>query len=171
MLAGLLAFCFGAAVPLFAAPRPVILPDAPAAEAMKQVSRLDAWRVVMHSDGIELRDYLNRPISRAKLQKEIRQGGQQVAREAARLSKVPGLGVLLAYLEELDIFASALRTGGAGKASSRSMSALLPSQAPKVKAPQACLVGAAPEGPSSPILSSLTYTTTPGRVRVQVLLL
>jgi hypothetical protein len=139
--------------------------------AMARASRLGAWRAVMSSDGIELRDYLNRPISKSELRKELRAGAQEVRKEAAGLSEVPGLKSLLAFLDREDLNAAALRTEGPPARNNASAAALAPGRSPKVALAGAYLAGAAPHSHAGPVLSSLQFTTTPGRVRVQVLLL
>ncbi len=161
-LTGLLVFCFALALPLFAES---------SRSAMERVSELGAWQAVMSPSGIELRDYLNRPISRDKLQRELRAGGREVAHEAARLSEVPELSVLLKFLDREDLNAAALREGGPLGSGGHSMAATLPQRTPKVRAGSVLLLGAAPPRPAEPVLSSLQLTTTPGRLRVQVLLL
>ena len=162
-LMGLLAFCLAVALPLFATER------REPGSAMRSASRLDAWRVVMSPDGIELRDYQNRLISRQGLRRELRAGERAAAGEAADLSLVPGLRALLAYLDRVDLNADALR-GGAGRGERRAaVSAILPLRSPKIAPSPIRLLGAAPSGRAEPILSPLQFTLTPGRVRVQVL--
>ncbi|MFH2203764.1 MAG: hypothetical protein ABIJ96_11655 [Elusimicrobiota bacterium] len=158
-----MAFCLAAALPLFATES--------SRSAMRQVSRTDAWRVVMHTDGIELRDYRNRLISRRDLQREIRAGEQAVAHEAAGLSSMGGLKALLNYLDRSNLVAAALRGELPAAHGGEKISALTPQRSPKVRPPAACVVGRAPDGPAAPVLSPLQFTLTPGRVRVQVLLL
>jgi len=161
-LSGLMAFFVAFAFPLQAET---------GTSAMARASRLGAWRAVMSSDGIELRDYLNRPISKSELRKELRAGAQEVRKEAAGLSEVPGLKSLLAFLDRENLNAEALRTEGPPARNNTSAAALAPGRSPKVAASGAYLAGAAPHSYVGPVLSSLQFTTTPGRVRVQVLLL
>ena len=160
-LLGLLAFCLAAALPLFAIETP--------RSAMRQASRLDAWRVVMLPDAIELRDYQNRLISRTALQRELRAGSREVAREAAGLSSMPGLKALLDYLDRSDLSASGLRDEIPRGRRGDEISALTPPRAPKLRPPAARVAARAPDGPAASVLSPLQFTLTPGRVRVLVL--
>ena len=161
-LSGLMAFFVAFAFPLQAET---------GVSAMARASRLGAWRAVMGSDGIELRDYLNRPISRSDLRNELRAGAQEVRKEAAGLSEVPGLKALLAFLDREDLNTEALRTEGPPARSSASMAALAPGRSPKIAVAGVYFAGAAPRSHAKSALSSLQFTTTPGRVRVHVLLL
>lgn len=161
-LSGLLVFCFALALPLFAAQ-----PES----AMERASELGAWQAVMSPDGIELRDYLNRPISRDALQRELRAGGREVAHEAARLSEIPELSALLKFLDREDLNVAALREEGPVVSSGRGMAVNMPPRAPKIRARVVRVFCVVPPRPAEPVLTPLQLSTTPGRVRVQVLLL
>ena len=100
VLLGLLALCLAAALPLFAAPF----------GAAPQRGGFSAeWGALKGSEGLEVRDEFNRPVSRAHVESEVRAGAVAMLRQGASFAKASALRTLLDVLERGDLMREALR--------------------------------------------------------------
>lgn len=115
VLLGLLALCLGAALPLFA--------QADAAASPKGAFP-EAWGALKGSDGLEVRDELNRPVSRARVEGEVRAGALAMLRQGASFAKAGALRALLDTLERADLLRDVLRSSRA-RARGENFAALL----------------------------------------------
>ncbi|MBI5245114.1 MAG: hypothetical protein HY922_15740 [Elusimicrobia bacterium] len=100
VLLGLLAFCLAAAAPLFAAPK-----EAPGDGA-------SLWAALQGGSGLEVRDELNRPVSRGRIEREVRSGAVAMLRQSSSYAGLSALLALLEVLERSDLLCDALRPAG-----------------------------------------------------------
>ena len=104
VLLGLLALCFAAALPLFADTGGAASPEGAGFETV-----LGALK---GSEGLEVRDEINRPVSRARVERDVRAGAVAMLRQGASYSRESALRALLDSLERLDLMRDAVRPAG-----------------------------------------------------------
>jgi hypothetical protein len=134
--------------------------------AMILAADMGAYSAAMQSDGLDLRDAQNRPISRAALQSGLRAGTQAARKEAESLSAVQGLAALLDYLDRDDLAADQLSSEFPGRRHGQAAFALAAPRAPRAPAVRFSAIGAAPTISQNWHLHDSMFQSTPGRVRV-----
>lgn len=112
ILLGLLAFCLAAAVPLFAASMGSPSPEGGRSPLLEGTPAVSVWAALKGGSGMEVRDELNRPVSRARVEREVRGGAVALLRQSSSFAKFSALLALLEVLERSDLLADALRPEG-----------------------------------------------------------
>ncbi|MFA6093637.1 MAG: hypothetical protein WCU88_10725 [Elusimicrobiota bacterium] len=110
-LAGLLALCLLAALPLFA--------------------HADPWTALSAAGGLDVRDASNRPVSRESVEQQVRAGSRELLRQAAGRDRMQAR--LLDFFERTGLLSSTLRTQRSERGQAEHQPAAAPLREPRLQ--------------------------------------
>lgn len=137
--------------------------------ALSQAASVGPWAALTGSEGLDLRDESNRPISREALRRELRSADEASRRQTLPLSRLRHASLFRQFLDRLFPLASALRAEGSGGASREECSAFSPPREPKPALPAPGLRSPSPDAGLPVFLSDYRPSDLPGRLTPMVL--